>query len=285
LVRLSISNFFPKTKFPIFKVMIEYMGIRVLGNVIFLRRKRYNSNMDNQRPTTTLFMIESLDGKISTGDVDELDVDKDFSRIVGVKEGLQQYYELEKKTDWVSFNSGKVQAKVGVNKRTWDKDPDDICFAVVDNKPHLDIQGIEYFARRSAHFYLITTNKNHPGFDLQSHYPTMHILFYENKIDFLHVFRRFKEEFKIQKVTIQTGGTLNAEFLRMGLIDKVSVVIAPCLIGGQNTQSLIGGESLHIQEDLGKIKVLKLIKCDVLENSYLHVQYEVLNETQRISVV
>ena len=41
------------------------------------------------RPETTLFMIESLDGKISTGDNDELDVDKDFKRIVGVKEGLQ----------------------------------------------------------------------------------------------------------------------------------------------------------------------------------------------------
>src|SRR3989344_5137691 len=127
-------------------------------------------NNINDRPVTTLFMIESLDGKISTGDVDELDVDKDFKRIVGVKEGLQQYYELEKKTDWVSFNSGKVQAKVGVNERTWDKEPDDICFAVVDNKPHLNKQGAEYFAKRSAHFYLITTNKNHPAFELQNKY-------------------------------------------------------------------------------------------------------------------
>lgn len=225
-------------------------------------------------------MIESLDGKISTGDIDELDVDKDFSRIIGVKEGLRQYYDLEKKTDWVSFNSGKVQAKVGVNQRSWDKEPDNICFAVVDNKPHLNKQGTEYFAKRSAHFYLITTNSNHPGFELQKQYPTMHILFYKDHVDFVDVFRRFKEEFKIKKVTIQTGGTLNAEFLRKDLIDKVSIIIAPCLIGGQNTQSLIGGKSLHAQEDLKKIKALKLIKCDVLENSYLHVQYKVSNETQ-----
>lgn len=236
--------------------------------------------MDSQRPMTTLFMIESLDGKISTGDVDELDVDKDFKRIIGVKEGLQQYYELEKKTDWVSFNSGKVQAKVGVNERTWDKGPDDICFAVVDNKPHLNRQGTEYFAKRSAHFYLITTNKNHPAFELQNQYPTMHILFYEDNVDLADVFRKFKDEYKIEKVTIQTGGTLNAEFLRLGLIDKVSIVVAPCLVGGQNTQSLIGGESLHTQEDLKKVKALKLTKCDILENSYLHIQYDVLNDTQ-----
>ena len=42
------------------------------------------------RPITTLFMLESLDGKISTGNNDSLDVDKDFPCIDGVKEGLHQ---------------------------------------------------------------------------------------------------------------------------------------------------------------------------------------------------
>jgi hypothetical protein len=51
-------------------------------------------NMNN-RPITTLFMLASLDGKISTGYVDTLDVDPDFPRIVGVKEGLHHYYDLE----------------------------------------------------------------------------------------------------------------------------------------------------------------------------------------------
>ncbi len=231
------------------------------------------------RPVTTLFMIESLDGKISTGDVDELDVDKDFSRIIGIKEGLYQYYDLEKQTDRVSFNSGRVQVKVGVNQRVWEKGRDDISFVVVDSKPHLDKQGVEYFAKRSDHFYLITTNKEHPAFKFGKQYPTMHILFYKNKVDFVDVFHRFKEEFNIEQITIQTGGTLNAEFLRLGLIDRVSVVIAPCLIGGKNTQGLIGGESLHTQEDLKYVKALKLIKCDILENSYLHLQYEVIKNT------
>ncbi|MEN9328700.1 MAG: hypothetical protein RI947_1508 [Candidatus Parcubacteria bacterium] len=233
----------------------------------------------NNKPLTTLFMLSSLDGKISTGNVDELDVDKDFPRIVGIKEGLHQYYDLEKYTDRVSFNSGKVQAKVGVNHRTWEKDRDDVSFVVVDNKPHLDKQGTEYFAKRSDSFYLITTNKDHPAFALKDAYPTMHILFYEDKIDFIDVFRRFKEDFGIEKITIQTGGTLNAQFLRHGLIDRISIVVAPCLIGGKDTQSLIGGDSLQTQDDLKKIKALKLIKCEVLDNSYLHVQYEVMNDT------
>ncbi len=40
------------------------------------------------RPVTTLFMLMSVDGKISTGAADELDVDKDFPQIAGGERGL-----------------------------------------------------------------------------------------------------------------------------------------------------------------------------------------------------
>ena len=36
------------------------------------------------RPITTLFMLMSVDGKISTGATDDLDIDKDFPKIAGV---------------------------------------------------------------------------------------------------------------------------------------------------------------------------------------------------------
>ena len=69
-----------------------------------------------ERPITTLFMLMSVDGKISTGATDSLDVDKDFLQIKGVSEGLHQYYEIEQTTDLWSMNSGKVQAKIGINE-------------------------------------------------------------------------------------------------------------------------------------------------------------------------
>lgn len=234
----------------------------------------------NDRPVTTLFMLTSLDGKISTGDVDERDVDKDFPRIGGIKEGLQQYYELETHTDRVSLNSGKVQAKVGVNRRTWDGEPGDVDFVVVDSKPHLSTQGAEYFARRSGHFYLITSNPEHPAFALQRQYTSIHILCYEHTIDFADAFRRLRQEFGVETMTIQTGGALDAIFLRSGLVDKVSIVIAPCLIGGDTTQGLIGGEALRTEQDLLKIRPLKLNSVKSLENSYLHVTYNVINDVR-----
>lgn len=49
------------------------------------------------RPITTLFMLMSVDGKISTGATDDLDIDKDFPKIAGVREGLHQYYGIPAK--------------------------------------------------------------------------------------------------------------------------------------------------------------------------------------------
>jgi 2,5-diamino-6-(ribosylamino)-4(3H)-pyrimidinone 5'-phosphate reductase len=69
-------------------------------------------------PITTLFMLESLDGKINSGNSDSLDVDRDWKQIDGLREGLQQYYDLESETDLFSFNTGRVMAKIGVNERT-----------------------------------------------------------------------------------------------------------------------------------------------------------------------
>ena len=63
------------------------------------------NNIRKIKPITTLFMLMSVDGKISTGAVDEFDVDREFPRINGVKEGIYQYYEIEKTTDLWSLNS------------------------------------------------------------------------------------------------------------------------------------------------------------------------------------
>lgn len=232
------------------------------------------------KPYTSLFMIQSFDGKISTGDVDELDVDKDLSRIAGVKEGLHQYYDLEKQTDYFSLNSGRVMAKIGVNTRIPPASKTDVKFIIIDNKPHLTTQGVEYIAQWVTTLYLVTTNKNHPAYEVKKRFSNIEIVEFDTEIDLALLLEVMHDKYGAKRVTLQSGGTLNAEWLRRGLIDRISVVIAPCLIGGKDTQSLIGGESLHNQADLLNIKALKLIRCDVLEDSYLHVQYEVVQQTK-----
>ncbi len=222
------------------------------------------------RPVTTLFMLMSVDGKISTGASDNLDVDKDFPKISGVKEGLHQYYEIEQTTDLWSLNSGRVQAKIGVNTKNMpNKTP--VSFVVIDNK-HLTEQGIRYFCALSKQFVLVTSNENHPAFEIEE--DNLYII-YQDKLSPKAALAKLKSEFGCERITIQTGGTLNGLFLREKLIDYIDIVVAPILIGGKDTSTLIDGQSLLSESELSKLGVLKLQKCEVLEGSYLRLRYEV----------
>ncbi len=228
----------------------------------------------HNRPITTLFMLMSVDGKISTGDTDERDFDKDLKTIPGIMEGLSQYYELEKQTDFVSFNTGRVMAKIGVNERKYEPTKINCSFVIVDHHPHLTKAGVQYLSKWLKTLYLVTTNPNHPA--KSSKADNVVVMGYP-KIDFAALFQELKEKYGIERVTIQSGGTVNAELVRAGLIDQLSIVVAPCLIGGKKTSSLVDGESLKTESDLLKIRPLSLISATPLNDNYVHLQYDVMN--------
>lgn len=224
------------------------------------------------RPITTLFMLMSVDGKISTGASDALDVDKDFPKIEGLKEGLHQYYEIEQTTDLWALNSGRVQAKLGVNQRPLPaKTP--VSFVLIDNH-HLEKTGVEYFCALSREFVLITSNKKHPAFAVKA--DNLHIL-YQKTPSLSEALSQLKTDFGCERLTIQSGGTLNGVFLREKLFDYVDIVVAPVLIGGKETATLVDGPSILSETELDKLGVLKLIECKALEDSYLRLRYQIVS--------
>lgn len=224
------------------------------------------------RPVTTLFMLMSLDGKISPGSTDDLDVDKDFKNIDGLKQGLHQYYEIEQTTDLWSFNTGRVQAKMGVNEKPFpNKTP--VSFVLLDNT-HLTEHGISYFCALSDQFVLITSNPDHPAFGMKK--DNLHIIF-QQKQDLKDALVKLKQVYGCKRLTIQSGGTVNSLFLGEKLIDYVDIVIAPVLVGGKDTSTLIDGESLKVESELSKLGVLKLIENVSLDDSYIRLRYEVIS--------
>ena len=217
-------------------------------------------------------MLMSLDGKISPGSTDDLDVDKDFKNIDGLKQGLHQYYEIEQTTDLWSFNTGRVQAKMGVNEKPFpNKTP--VSFVLLDNT-HLTEHGISYFCALSDQFVLITSNPDHPAFGMKK--DNLHIIF-QQKQDLKDALVKLKQVYGCKRLTIQSGGTVNSLFLREKLIDYVDIVIAPVLVGGKDTSTLIDGESLKVESELSKLGVLKLIENVSLDDSYIRLRYEVIS--------
>lgn len=228
-----------------------------------------------ERPITTLFMLESLDGKINSGNSDNLDADKDWCQIEGVKEGLHQYYEIEATTDYYSLNTGRVMAKIGINDRKEYHEKVDISFIIIDNKPHLNEHGIDYLCNWVGKLILVTTNKNHIAFSLKEKYENLDILYYE-VLDLKTLLTDMKQKYNAEKITIQSGGNLNGKFLREDLIDYVNIVIAPLLVGGRDTSTLIDGDAISTVNELNKLKALQLIECNKLEDSYIQLKYKII---------
>ncbi len=223
------------------------------------------------RPVTTLFMLMSVDGKISTGATDELDVDRDLPHINGLKEGLHQYYEIEQTTDLWSFNTGRVQAKMGVNTGEMpEKTP--VSFVLLDNR-HLTGHGVRYFCARAKQLVLITSNREHPAFGVRE--DNLRILFQE-QISLAEALAQLKDRFGCTRLTVQSGGTVNGMFLREKLIDHVDVIVAPVLIGGKDTPTLIDGPSLKTKDELSGLGVLQLTEARALQDSYVRLRYRVI---------
>ena len=224
------------------------------------------------RPVTTLFMLMSVDGKISTGATDNMDVDKDLPNISGVREGIHQYYEIEQTTDLWSFNTGRVQAKMGVNDKPLPgKTP--VSFVILDNH-HLTENGVRYFCELSKEFVLVTMNPDHPALGIKA--DNLHVILHQ-ELSLADMLKTLKSDFGCGRITIQSGGTLNGLFLREKLFDYVDIVVAPVLIGGKDTATLIDGESLHSPSELDKLGALQLTECKELKDSYVRLRYKVID--------
>jgi len=231
------------------------------------------------RAETTLCLVTSLDGKITTGSTDNLDSEKDWKRIRGVKEGFAQYYEVEQSLGPNYLNSGRVLEKVGFNDKKELPEKEPLKIVVIDRKPHLNKHGIKYLCNWLEKLFIVTNNPKHSAFELKNKYDNIEIIYYETDVNFADLLMKLKKHCGIEKITIESGGTLNAIFFRNSLVDHVKIVVAPLIVGGKDTSSLVDGFSLTDQSQLRMLKALKLKDCKKLENSYLLLEYDVINNT------
>ena len=225
------------------------------------------------RTINTLFMLMSVDGKISTGADDGCDVDTDFPALPGVAEGLHQYYDLERHTDLWSFNSARVLTKVGFNTRTTlpaERTP--VSFVLVDSGPHFNETAIQYLSAMLRRVVIVTTLPVYDTYGCDN----VDVIRYDCHIDFADLFERLKSHYGAERVTIQSGGTLNGILLRAKLLDFVNIVVAPVLVGGAAVSPLVDGPSPTSPGHLADLGVLQLLECRVLQDSYLNLTYRVV---------
>lgn len=231
------------------------------------------------RPETTLFLLSSVDGKISTGASKVNDFDSDLPNIESTKRGLYQYYDIEQHTSSFSLITGKTLDKIGMNDYRRPNSPNKKCvsFIVVDNT-HLKKQGIKNICNMTANCILITTNVNHPANSVKNCDSCINLhTIYQQKLDLRRAFKEIRSIYGCTSITIQSGSTFNGYLLREHLIDNIDIVIAPILVGGKETPTIIDGTSLTSIDHLNELGELELLGIEALKENYVQLKYRVLN--------
>jgi 2,5-diamino-6-(ribosylamino)-4(3H)-pyrimidinone 5'-phosphate reductase len=95
----------------------------------------------------------------------------------------------------------------------------------------------------------------------------------EDRVDLRAALEELATRFAVRTVRVDSGGTLNGALLRAGLVDEVSVLLHPCLVGGMTPRSLFRAPDLATSEG---VIPLKLTHLERLENDLLWLRYEVL---------
>jgi 2,5-diamino-6-(ribosylamino)-4(3H)-pyrimidinone 5'-phosphate reductase len=94
----------------------------------------------------------------------------------------------------------------------------------------------------------------------------------EDHVDFRVALAELSARYGIETVQVDSGGTLNGVLLRAGLVDEVSVIVSPSLVGGTDARSIYRAPELTSPE--GVIR-LKLVHVDRVRGGSVWLRYEV----------
>jgi len=93
------------------------------------------------------------------------------------------------------------------------------------------------------------------------------------QVDLRRALEELNERFGVKVVRVDSGGILTGALLRAGLVDEVSLLISPCLVGGTTLSSLFRAPDLMSSEG---VMQLRLSHFERLRDDIIWLRYEVV---------
>jgi 2,5-diamino-6-(ribosylamino)-4(3H)-pyrimidinone 5'-phosphate reductase len=100
-----------------------------------------------------------------------------------------------------------------------------------------------------------------------------YILAGDDRVDLRGALEELSARYQVQVVRVDSGGILNGVLLRAGLVDEVSVLVDPCLVGGTTPRSIFVAPDLTSAEG---VIPLRLIHVENVKGDTVWLRYEVL---------
>ncbi len=78
----------------------------------------------------------------------------------------------------------------------------------------------------------------------------------------------------VERLMVEGGGTINFELLRLGLVDELTLYVAPMIFGGANAPTLADGAGLPLDKSIG----LNLVAVENWEDGGALLRYKVVGQ-------
>lgn len=97
----------------------------------------------------------------------------------------------------------------------------------------------------------------------------------DDRVDLRAALKELKTRYGVKLVRVDSGGILNGVLLRSGLVDEVSILVNPSLVGGTTPRSIFQAPDLTSPE---QVILLRLTHVEQMEGDVVWLRYEVLKE-------
>ncbi|WP_405315892.1 2,5-diamino-6-(ribosylamino)-4(3H)-pyrimidinone 5'-phosphate reductase [Methanobrevibacter sp.] len=222
------------------------------------------------RPYVILNAAMTLDGKIATA--------TGSSNISGKKD-LERVHEIRKECDGIMVGIGTVLAddpRLTVHKIDA-KPEDNPVRVVVDSKCRTPADA--RITNNDAKTIIAGANEYKEEFMKSETYNELKkrgVKFFfsgDKRVD-LKALMNYLHEEGIEKLMLEGGATLNFSMIKAGLIDEISICVAPMVVGGADAKTFFDGDGFNTMDESVK---LELIDYYPLDKDFI-LNYRVLND-------
>ena len=207
------------------------------------------------RPYVILNAAMTLDGKIATS--------SGSSNISGAKD-LERVHELRKDCDGIMVGIGTVLAddpRLTVHKIDA-KPSDNPVRIVVDSKCRTPADA--RITNGDAKTIIAMANEYKDEFKASDKYEILKSkgvkFFFSGDVQVdLKMLMIYLHEEGIDKLMLEGGSTLNFSMIKAGLIDEISICVAPMVVGRINAKTFFDGEGFNTMDESVKLKLIDLL--------------------------